>query len=49
MFDEDAIRDIEARFNDACNRHDPEDMVASLTDDGQFVTVNGVWMKTWRT
>ena len=24
----------------------PDGMVESLTDDGQFVTVNGVWMKT---
>lgn len=44
--DEAAIRQIEARFNDAWNRHDPDGMVESLTDDGQFVTVNGVWMKT---
>jgi len=41
-----AIRQIEARFNEAWNRHDPDGMVESLTDDGQFVTVNGVWMKT---
>ncbi len=39
-----AIRLIEARFNDAWNRHDPDGLVESLTDDGQFVTVNGVWM-----
>jgi uncharacterized protein (TIGR02246 family) len=44
--DEIAIRQIESRFNDAWNRHDPDAMVESLTDDGQFVTVNGVWMKT---
>jgi len=44
--DETAIRQIEARFNDAWNSHDPDGMVESLTDDGQFVTVNGVWMKT---
>jgi uncharacterized protein (TIGR02246 family) len=44
--DEAAIRQIETRFNDAWNRHDPDGMVESLTDDGQFVTVNGVWMKT---
>jgi uncharacterized protein (TIGR02246 family) len=44
--EETAIRQIEARFNDAWNRHDPDGMVESLTDDGQFVTVNGVWMKT---
>jgi uncharacterized protein (TIGR02246 family) len=43
---ETAIRRIEARFNDAWNRHDPDGMVESLTDDGQFVTVNGVWMTT---
>jgi uncharacterized protein (TIGR02246 family) len=44
--DETAIRQIETHFNDAWNRHDPGGMVESLTDDGQFVTVNGVWMKT---
>ena len=44
--DESAIRAIEARFNDAWNRHDPDGMVESIADDGQFVTVNGVWMKT---
>ena len=44
--DEDAIRQIETRFNDAWNRHDPGGMVESLTDDGQFVTVNGAWMRT---
>jgi len=44
--DETAIRQIETRFNDAWNRHDPDGMVESLTEDGQFVTVNGGWMKT---
>jgi uncharacterized protein (TIGR02246 family) len=41
-----AIRQIEVRFNEAWNRHDPDGMIESLTDDGQFVTVNGVWIKT---
>ena len=44
--DEAAIGEIETRFNDAWNRHDPDGMVESLSDDGQFVTVNGVWLKT---
>ena len=44
--DEEAICQIEARFNAAWNRHDPDGMVEALADDGQFVTVNGVWMKT---
>ena len=44
--EETAIRQIETRFNEAWNSHDPDGMVESLTDDGQFVTVNGVWMKT---
>lgn len=44
--DEDAIRDIELRFNEAWGRHDPDAMVESLTDDAQFVTVNGAWTKT---
>src|SRR6188472_3547752 len=44
--DEDAIREIELRFNEAWGRHDPEAMVESLVDDAQFVTVNGAWTKT---
>jgi uncharacterized protein (TIGR02246 family) len=44
--DEDEIRRIETRFNEAWNRHDPAGMVEALVEDGQFVTVNGVWMKT---
>jgi hypothetical protein len=41
--DEDAIREIELRFNQAWGRHDPDAMVESLVDDAQFVTVNGAW------
>jgi uncharacterized protein (TIGR02246 family) len=44
--DEDAIRDIESRFNEAWDRHDADAMVESLADDAQFVTVNGAWTKT---
>jgi uncharacterized protein (TIGR02246 family) len=44
--DEDAIREIELRFNEAWDRHDAEGMVKSLADDAQFVTVNGAWTKT---
>jgi uncharacterized protein (TIGR02246 family) len=44
--DEDAIRDIEIRFNEAWGRHDADGMVDSLADDAQFVTVNGAWTKT---
>jgi uncharacterized protein (TIGR02246 family) len=44
--EEEAVLQIETRFNAAWNSHDPDGMVESLTDDGQFVTVNGVWMKT---
>ena len=44
--DEAAIHDIEQRYNAAWNRHDPDGMVESLTDDGQFITVNGLWLKT---
>ena len=44
--DEDAIREIELRFNEASNRHDADSMVESLADDAQFVTVNGAWTKT---
>src|SRR4029450_10199608 len=44
--DEDAIRDIELRFNEAWGRHDADGMVETLVDDAQFVTVNGAWTKT---
>jgi hypothetical protein len=44
--DEDAIREMELRFNEAWGRHDAGGMVESLTDDAQFVTVNGAWTKT---
>ena len=44
--DEDAIREIELRFDEAWGRHDPDGMVESLSDDAQFVTVNGAWAKT---
>jgi uncharacterized protein (TIGR02246 family) len=41
--DESAIRDLEHRFNAAWNAHDPEAIAESLTDDAQFITVNGAW------
>ena len=41
--DEQAIRDIEDRFNAAWNAHDPEAIAESLADDAQFITVNGAW------
>jgi uncharacterized protein (TIGR02246 family) len=41
--DEDAIRELEHRFNAAWNAHDPEGLSESLADDAQFVTVNGAW------
>src|SRR5262245_54022178 len=44
--DEDAIREIEKRFNEAWGRHDPDGMIESLVDDAQFVTVNGAWTST---
>ena len=44
--DEDAIRELENRFNAAWGRHDPEDMAESLIDDAQFITVNGAWTTT---
>src|ERR1700674_2466574 len=44
--DEDAIREIELRFNEAWGRHDADGMIESLVDDAQFVTVNGAWSKT---
>jgi uncharacterized protein (TIGR02246 family) len=44
--DEDAIRDIENRFNAAWDAHDPDAMASSLSDDAQFITVNGAWTTT---
>jgi uncharacterized protein (TIGR02246 family) len=44
--DEDAIRQIELRFDAAWGRHDADGMVESLADDAQFVTINGAWTKT---
>jgi len=41
--DEDAIRELEHRFNAAWCGHDPEAMAESLIDDAQFITVNGAW------
>src|SRR5664279_1743937 len=41
--DEDAIRELEHRFNAAWGRHDPDGMAESLVDDAQFITVNGAW------
>ena len=41
--DEDAIRELEHRFNAAWNTHDADGLAESLVDDGQFVTVNGIW------
>ena len=43
--DEEAIREIEKKFNEAWGRHDPDGMIESLTDDAEFVTVNGAWTK----
>ena len=44
--DEDAIRDLEHRFNAAWDAHDPDGMAESLADDAQFITVNGAWTTT---
>src|SRR6476646_1522784 len=44
--DEDAIREIELRFNEAWGRHDADGMVESLAEDAQFVTVNGAWTRS---
>jgi uncharacterized protein (TIGR02246 family) len=38
--DEDAIREIELRFNEAWGRHDADGMAELLADDAQFVTVS---------
>ena len=44
--DEDLIREIEHRFNAAWDAHDPDAMAVSLSDDAQFITVNGAWTTT---
>jgi len=44
--DEALIREIENQFNAAWNAHDPEAIAASLTDDAEFITVNGAWTKS---
>ena len=41
--DEDAIRELEHRFNAAWDAHDPDALAESLVDDAQFITVNGAW------
>ena len=41
--DEDAIRELEHRFNAAWDAHDPDGMAEPLVDDAQFITVNGAW------
>ena len=41
--DEDAIRALEDRFNAAWNAHDPDAIAEPLSDDAQFITVNGAW------
>ena len=44
--DEDAIRDLEHGFNAAWDAHDPEGLSESLSDDAQFITVNGAWTES---
>ena len=44
--DEKESRQSKLVFNEAWNRHDPDGMVAFLAEDAQFITVNGVWMKS---
>lgn len=41
--DDEAIRATEIGFNAAWDRHDAEGMVESMSEDLQFVTVNGSW------
>lgn len=41
--DEEAIRELERRFNVAWDAHDPDALAEPLVDDAQFVTVNGAW------
>jgi uncharacterized protein (TIGR02246 family) len=41
--DEEQIRDLEHRFNAAWNAHNPDVIAEALTDDAQFITVNGAW------
>jgi uncharacterized protein (TIGR02246 family) len=41
--DEELICALEHRFNAAWDAHDPDGLSESLTDDAQFITVNGAW------
>jgi uncharacterized protein (TIGR02246 family) len=41
--DEEAIRELERGFNAAWDAHNPGALAESLTDDAQFITVNGAW------
>src|SRR5688500_7477363 len=43
--DEAAIKRIEQFWDDNWNRHDPKGMAALLTEDADFVNVNGEWFK----
>lgn len=39
--DEQAIKQIEARWQDAWNRHDMDALASLFTDDAAFIQVNG--------
>ncbi len=43
--DEAAIKRIDQLWDDNWNRHDPKGMAAVLTEDADFVNVNGEWFK----
>jgi uncharacterized protein (TIGR02246 family) len=43
--DEQAIRQIEHKWDEAWNRHDAKALSALLSEDVDFVTVMGVWYK----
>ncbi len=39
-------RELEHRFQRGLERHDPDAIAESLSDDAQFITVNGAWTKS---
>jgi uncharacterized protein (TIGR02246 family) len=43
--DSDAIKSVESQFEAAWNRHDIKALGALLTDDVDFITVGGQWLR----
>lgn len=43
--DQEAIKEIEAHWQDAWNRHDMKAFAALVSEDVDFITVAGIWLK----